>query len=65
MDNGFDIILTIDKNLMYQQNLEKYSITIIVLDTLTSKIKELVLFIPQFIEKIADIEKHKAYLLSK
>lgn len=65
VDNSFDVVSTIDKNLMFQQNLEKYSIIIIVLDTLTSKIEELVLFIPQFVEKITTFEKHKAYLLSK
>ena len=30
VEHGFDILLTIDKNLMYQQNLEKYPLTIVV-----------------------------------
>ncbi|MDQ6756646.1 MAG: hypothetical protein M3004_06890 [Bacteroidota bacterium] len=30
--DGFDYLLTSDKNLQYQQNLEKYSIGFIVLD---------------------------------
>lgn len=33
VENGFDILLTIDKNLQYQQNLEKYPVTIVVLNT--------------------------------
>ena len=65
VDNNFDIVLTIDKNLMFQQNLDKYIITIAVLDSLTSKIDELVLFMPSFKSKIKDFQKHKAYLLSK
>jgi hypothetical protein len=30
VENNFDIILTIDKNLMFQQNLDKYPLTIVV-----------------------------------
>ena len=48
VENNFDIILTIDKNLMDQQNLEKYSVTIVVLNSLTSKIEELLTFLPSF-----------------
>ena len=47
-ENSFDILLTIDKNLMFQQNLVKYPVTIVVLNCSTSKIEELVTFIPSF-----------------
>ena len=62
-DNNFDILLTIDKNLMFQQNLEKYPVTIVVLNCLSSKIEELVLFIPSFEKQINSFQKHKAYLV--
>lgn len=39
VDNGFDLLLTIDKNLMFQQNLDKYKLTIAVLNSSTSKIE--------------------------
>lgn len=64
-DNNFDIVLTIDKNLMFQQNLEKYSITIVVLNSMTSKIEELMLFMPSFKAQLNSFEKHKAYLIDK
>ena len=48
VENNFDILLTIDKNLMYQQSLEKYSVIILVLNSLTSKIEELLTFLPSF-----------------
>ena len=41
-ENNFDILLTIDRNLIFQQNLDKYPITIVVLNCFTSKIEELV-----------------------
>ncbi len=38
VENKFDILLTIDKNLIHQQNLDKYPVTIVVLNCFTSKI---------------------------
>ncbi len=48
VENGFDILLTIDKNLQHQQNLEKYPVTIIILNSYSSKVEELVEFLPEF-----------------
>ncbi len=65
VDNEFDVLLTIDKNLMYQQNLEKYPLTIVVLNSFTSKIEELVTFIPSFKQQIGTLEKSRAYIIYK
>ena len=62
---NFELLLTIDKNLMFQQNLDKYNITIAVINSLTSKIEELVLFIPSFKSQVDKLEKHKAYMIEK
>ena len=62
-DNNFDVLLTIDKNLMFQQNLEKYPVIIVVFNCISSKIEELVLFIPSFESQINTFQKHKAYLI--
>ncbi|MEO6718788.1 MAG: DUF5615 family PIN-like protein [Ferruginibacter sp.] len=64
-ENNFDILLTIDKNLMFQQNLDKYPVTIVVLNCITSKIEELVTFLPSFKFQIDKLEKYKAYLIDK
>jgi len=63
--NQFDIILTIDKNIIHQQNLEKYPVTIVVLNASNSKMEELILFIPSFLQQIHLFEKHKAYIIEK
>lgn len=65
LENGFDILLTIDKNLMFQQNLEKYPGSIVVLNCVSSKIEELITFLPSFFYQINKMEKHKAYLIDK
>ena len=57
--NLFDILLTIDKNLMFQQNLEKYNVSIAVLNCRTSKIEDLLQFLEAFKEQVYNFEKHK------
>ncbi|MBU1820714.1 MAG: DUF5615 family PIN-like protein [Bacteroidetes bacterium] len=63
VEHKFDLLLTIDKNLQFQQNLDKYPLTIAVLNSFTSKVEELAEFIPSFRSRIADFEKHKVYLI--
>lgn len=65
VENYFDILLTIDKNLIYQQNIDKYPLTIVVLNSLTSKIEELITFLPSFKGQIERLEKNKAYIIYK
>jgi hypothetical protein len=39
--DGFDVLVTVDKNLRYQQNLEKLPISVLELDVLKNRIEEL------------------------
>lgn len=64
-ENQFEILLTIDKNLQFQQNLSKYPLTIIILNCATSKIEDLKNFIPPLLLKINNLEKRKAYIFEK
>jgi hypothetical protein len=65
VDNNFDLLLTIDKNLMFQQNFDRYKLTIAVLNSQTSKIEELVLFMPSFKAQVNKLEKQKVYIIEK
>ena len=65
VENKFDILLTIDKNLMHQQNLDKYPVTIVVLNCFTSKIEELITFLPSFKSQVETLQKQKAYIIDK
>ena len=65
IDNGFDLLLTIDKNMMHQQNLDKYPVTIVILNCFTSKIEELITFLPSFKSQVPVLEKHRAYIIEK
>ena len=44
--NGFDALITADRNLQYQQNIIKYQVRIIVLDCASTVLNELKPFIP-------------------
>jgi Domain of unknown function (DUF5615) len=65
VENNFDILITIDKNLQYQQNLAKYPIAIIIFNSISADISELENFVPDFLSRIESFEKHKAHLLEK
>ena len=65
VENNFDILLTIDKNLMFQQNLDQYPVTIVILNCRTSKIEELVTFLPSFKSQLNKFHKQKAYIIEK
>ena len=64
-ENKFDILLTIDKNLMFQQNLDKYPVTIVVSNSFSSKLEELITFLPSFKAQLDSLEKHKAYIIEQ
>jgi predicted nuclease of predicted toxin-antitoxin system len=65
VENHFDMLLTIDKNLLFQQNLENYNVTIVVLNSKTSKVEELIPFLPSLKSQIKDFKKHHAYILNR
>lgn len=65
IDNNFNLLLTIDKNLLFQQNLNNYNLSIVVLNSLTSKIDELILFMPSFKSQIDKFRTNKAYIVEK
>ncbi len=63
VENDFEILLTSDKNLTFQQNLKRYPFAVVVLNTATSKIEEIVLYIPKFLERMVEYEREKSYLI--
>ncbi len=65
VENKFDILLTIDKNINYQQNISKYNISLIVLNVNDSNIETIADFIPNFNAQIKKIEKGRTYLIEK
>ena len=50
---------------MFQQNLDQYSVTVVVLNCQSSKIEELVTFLPSFKSQLNKFQKQKAYIIDK
>lgn len=48
--NGFTILITADRNLRYQQNLEKHNIVVILLISKTNRYKDLLDYVPEIEE---------------
>jgi len=63
IQSGFEAMLTVDKNLQYQQNLKEYDIAIVVFDVLFNKLQDFIPLIPKFIELKPVLEKKKAYII--
>lgn len=61
IEHDFDILLTIDKNLQFQQNLKAYSIAVVVLNALSSSIDDIKILIPMLLSQLESFEKGKAY----
>ena len=61
----FDILLTIDKNIGHQQNVNNYKIAVVVLDAEKSKIDFLLRLLPEFKEQIDGFEAGKLHLIEK
>ena len=60
----FDAFITVDKNLSFQQNLEKLPIAVVVLDAVSNELSVLVPLVPALLRELASL-KPKTYTLVK
>jgi hypothetical protein len=65
VDDGIDILLTIDKNILYQQSIAKYDLIIIVFDSSDSKVDTLIPFIKSFEKNISQFQKRNLYVVEE
>lgn len=63
IENGFDVFITTDKNLQYQQNIKKMPLAVIVLDVFLLKWSMIEPLIPKIIETLPTVEKGEVYSL--
>ena len=64
VEDNFDLLLTIDKNILYQHKVEDYDIIIVVFDTPSSSIASVSSFIPRFTERLLSFRKRNLYVIS-
>jgi hypothetical protein len=58
----FDAFITVDKNLSFQQNLEKLPIAVVVLDAVSNELSVLAPLVPALLRELASL-KPKTYTL--
>lgn len=60
----FDVFITVDRNLAYQQNLPKFSIALIVLRATSNRYIDLKPFAPQVLENLKNVRSGEVIVLS-
>ncbi|MEP7197147.1 MAG: DUF5615 family PIN-like protein [Saprospiraceae bacterium] len=65
IENGFDLLLTIDKNIQFQQALEKHPLIIVIINSVTSNIDELITYLTSLRKQLGEFQKHNSYLINK
>lgn len=72
LDNGellakaekeFDIFITVDRNLSFQQNLPKFDIAVLILRTRTNRLKELIPLVPKIMGALSNPQRGKAVFI--
>jgi hypothetical protein len=58
IENNFDGMITMDKGIVYQQNLNKYSFTIFILEAKSNTIDTLMPLVPNLLLALNKIQKH-------
>jgi hypothetical protein len=60
----FDVFITVDRNLSFQQNLPKFNIAVVVLRAKSNRLADLQPFAETILENLPSLEKGKALIIS-
>lgn len=61
----FDVFITVDQNLPFEQNLQQFDLAIIVLQTFSNPLADLKLLVPQIISSLPQISKGEATIIKQ
>jgi hypothetical protein len=62
-ENDFDIFITVDRNLSFQQNLPKFDIAVLVLRARTNRLKDLIPLVPKILDALNTPQRGKAVFI--
>ena len=60
-ENEFDVFISTDRNLAFQQNLPKFNIAVIILHAQTNRLADLESLIPAVLTLLPKVEKRKTF----
>lgn len=64
-EKEFDVFITVDRNLLFEQNLSKLDLAVVVLKAYSNRLSELKPLIPQIIEALPSLKKGQAVVIEK
>ena len=64
-ERSFDVFVTVDRNLSFQQNLASYSIAVIVLRVKSNRLTELKSLVPQLLNALAVTQRGVAMFIGE
>lgn len=59
----FDVFITVDRNLSFQQNIPKFNIAVLVICSKSNRLEDLQPFAPQIIRILPKLEKGETFFL--
>jgi hypothetical protein len=59
----FDVFITVDRNLSFQQNLPKYDIAVLVLQAKSNRLADLQPFAAKIVQALPNLQKGKAEII--
>lgn len=63
-EKEFEIFLTVDSNLSFQQHVSKFNIAVVVLKTRSNRFKDLRAFVPEILKSLPMAKKGEALFIS-
>jgi hypothetical protein len=63
-ENNFDILITVDQNLSFQQRLIDFNLAVIVLQSPSTRLQNLVQLVPQLLEAIPAVAPGRVIVIS-
>ena len=63
-EQAFDVFVTVDRNLSFQQHLPRYDIAVIILRAPTNRLKDLRPLLPKLLESLPTAKRGEALLVS-
>src|SRR5829696_10465525 len=64
VDNGFEALITVDRNLSYQQNLDRLPISVFVLCAVNNRLDTLQSLVPNLLQRLASGDFHNVNEIS-
>ena len=64
-EKEFDVFITVDRNLSFEQNLPKFDLAVVVLKAYSNRLSDLKPFVPKILELLPSLNKGKAIVIEE